>query len=147
MKLKKMMGGVAIAAILMNTAGCGTFLHPERQGQTGGNIDMKIVALNGIGLFFYLVPGLVAFAIDFHQGTIYLPGGSLGTLNSDNGLRAVKLEGVVNKETIEATIFEQTGLNVDLSADNIQAKSITPEQLRMVSTIALQHNAQSIVTM
>ncbi|MBI1346375.1 hypothetical protein GC163_08800 [bacterium] len=53
--------------------GCGTILYPERRGQPAGDFDWKIVALDAIGLIFFFVPGVVAFAIDFNNGTIYLP--------------------------------------------------------------------------
>jgi hypothetical protein len=54
-------------------SGCGTILHPERRGQPGGRLDWKIVALNGVGLLFFFIPGIIAFAIDFATGAIYLP--------------------------------------------------------------------------
>jgi len=53
--------------------GCGTILHPERKGQPAGDLDWSIVALDGIGLLLFLVPGVIAFAVDFNNGSIYLP--------------------------------------------------------------------------
>jgi hypothetical protein len=61
--------------LLVQLAGCGTLLYPERRGQTSGEIDPTVAILDGIGLLFFLVPGLVSFAIDFSTGAIYLPGG------------------------------------------------------------------------
>jgi len=61
---------VALAA---GSAGCGTILHPERRGQPAGRLDWGIVALDAIGLFFFFIPGVIAFAVDFSNGTIYLP--------------------------------------------------------------------------
>lgn len=55
--------------------GCGTIMYPERRGQPAGDIDWKIVALDGIGLLLFFVPGVVAFAVDFSTGAIYLPPG------------------------------------------------------------------------
>ena len=55
--------------------GCGTIFYPERKGQPAGPIDWKIVALDGIGLLFFFVPGVIAFAVDFNNGAIYLPPG------------------------------------------------------------------------
>src|SRR5689334_12007234 len=54
-------------------ASCGTILYPERRGQTAGRLDVGVVALDGIGLLLFLVPGVIAFAVDFATGTIYLP--------------------------------------------------------------------------
>jgi hypothetical protein len=36
-------------------------------------LDWKIVALNGLGLALFFIPGVVAFVVDFHTGAIYLP--------------------------------------------------------------------------
>lgn len=53
--------------------GCGTLLHPERRGQRTGDLDWKIVALDGLGLMLFFVPGVIAFAVDFATGAIFLP--------------------------------------------------------------------------
>jgi hypothetical protein len=55
------------------SAGCGTVLHPERRGQEAGPLDWSIVALDAVGLLFFFIPGVIAFAVDFNNGTIYLP--------------------------------------------------------------------------
>jgi hypothetical protein len=55
-------------------AGCGMILHPERRGQPpGGSLDWGIVALDGLGLLLFFIPGVIAFAVDFATGAIYLP--------------------------------------------------------------------------
>ena len=53
--------------------GCGTVLHPERRGQPSGRLDWGVVLLDGLGLIFFFVPGVIAFAVDFATGAIYLP--------------------------------------------------------------------------
>lgn len=61
-------------AVVCGVSGCGTLLHPERRGQLHSNqIDWKIVALDGLGLILFFIPGVVAFAVDFYTGAIYLP--------------------------------------------------------------------------
>ena len=63
-----------LAAGTCGLTGCGTLLHSERVGQPHSrDIDWKIVALDGLGLLFFFVPGVVAFAVDFYTGAIYLP--------------------------------------------------------------------------
>ena len=55
-------------------AGCGTILHPERRNQPpGGGLDWGIVALDTVGLLLFFIPGVIAFAVDFATGAIYLP--------------------------------------------------------------------------
>ncbi|WP_413665150.1 hypothetical protein ACG1BZ_08075 [Microbulbifer sp. CNSA002] len=68
---------VASAALVtvMNLSACGYFLYPERKGQAGGRVDPAVVILDGAGLLFGLLPGIVAFAVDITNGTIYLPPG------------------------------------------------------------------------
>jgi hypothetical protein len=48
--------------------------YPERCGQPHSHqIDWKIAALDALGLLLFFVPGVVAFAVDFYTGAIYLP--------------------------------------------------------------------------
>jgi hypothetical protein len=63
-------GIVAVLFITQITA-CGTLLYPERRGQTNGQIDIGVAALDAIGLLFFFVPGVVAFGVDFITGAIY----------------------------------------------------------------------------
>lgn len=64
----------AILAGCTRLTGCGTILHPERRGAPHSrDIDWSIVALDGLGLLLFFVPGVIAFAVDFATGAIYLP--------------------------------------------------------------------------
>ena len=60
------------------SSGCGTILYPERIGQPAWPLDWKVVALDTLGLLLFFVPGVIAFAVDFMNGTIYLPPGYPG---------------------------------------------------------------------
>ncbi|MEQ8790630.1 MAG: hypothetical protein RIC55_30310 [Pirellulaceae bacterium] len=65
-----------VSATLLTPAlsGCGSILYPERVGQPrNGPLDWKVVALDGLGLLLFFIPGVVAFAVDFYNGTIFLP--------------------------------------------------------------------------
>ena len=54
-------------------------MHSDRIDQSHNNqIDWKVAALDGLGLILFFVPGVVAFAVDFYTGAIYLPPGSKG---------------------------------------------------------------------
>ena len=59
--------------LALQLASCGTILYPERRGQPCGYLDAGVVALDAVGLLLFLVPGVIAFAVDFATGTIYLP--------------------------------------------------------------------------
>jgi hypothetical protein len=136
MFLRKSLISICFVAYINSIAGCGVLLYPERQGQKGGRIDPAVAILDGIGLLFFVIPGLIAFAIDFHQGTIYLSGGRHGSLDSDTGLRAVKVNGPMTEENIEATIKTELGQSLDITAFNVQAMHITQEQLQLMSGYA-----------
>jgi hypothetical protein len=65
---------VAVSAGACFASGCGTVFYPERRYAPHSNqIDWKIAALDGLGLLLFFVPGVVAFAVDFVTGAIYLP--------------------------------------------------------------------------
>jgi copper chaperone CopZ len=109
-----------IGVLVVQLTGCGTLLHPERKGQTGGKIDAGIALLDGIGLFFFLVPGIIAFAVDFNNGTIYLPGTRSGSLDA-NTLKEVKFDPKnTNLAKIENIIKAETGHAVALNQGNVQ---------------------------
>jgi hypothetical protein len=65
---------VAAAALLLHLTACGTILHPERRGDRRGGVDPAVLLLDGALLVLFVVPGLVAFGVDFYTGAIYLPG-------------------------------------------------------------------------
>lgn len=66
--------GIGAAGVLGLATGCGTILHPERRNQPpGGDLDWGIVALDAVGLLLFFIPGIIAFAVDFSTGAIYLP--------------------------------------------------------------------------
>ncbi|WP_421853900.1 hypothetical protein [Marinomonas sp.] len=81
--------GIAAALLITQVTACGTLLYPERRGQTNGQIDVGVAALDAIGLLFFFVPGVVAFGVDFITGAIYLPGGGLASLTEDE-LNSIK---------------------------------------------------------
>jgi hypothetical protein len=114
-KLNMLMCGVLIFQLI----GCGTILYPERKGQKSGKIDVGVAILDGIGLLCFLIPGIIAFAVDFNNGTIYLPG-TFGSLEKNN-IKEVKFD---PKHTslagIEKIIKRETGSIVKLDQPNVQ---------------------------
>lgn len=73
------------------SSGCGTLLHPEREGQPRtGALDWTVVGMDAIGLIFFFVPGVIAFAIDIYNGTIFYPP-EYGSLGAAHHLKTVKL--------------------------------------------------------
>lgn len=121
--VKKLLQTLQISVCIVLIAqliGCGTLMYPERRGQRGGRIDAGVAILDGIGLLFFIIPGLIAYAIDFSTGTIYLPGTNMGSLDIKD-IKQVKFDPKhYNAASIEKIIKRETGHAVKLSQDNIQ---------------------------
>ncbi len=98
--------------LIAQLTGCGTLIHPERRGQKSGRIDPAIAILDGIGLLFFIIPGLIAFAIDFSTGTIYLPGTARLAKFDPKRATAATLEGIVQKETGYRVKLNQADMQV-----------------------------------
>lgn len=43
------------------------------EGKPAGRLDWGVVALDAVGLRFFFVPGVIVLAVDFNNGTIYMP--------------------------------------------------------------------------
>ena len=124
----------------LQLASCGFLLYPERRGQTHGRIDPAIAVLDGVGLLLFVIPGIVAFAVDFATGTIYLPGSkAASTTPSDTKevtvihvnpgeLDISKIEEVVTRHTEYPLRFDQENLRV-FEWDGV--KNIEAELLRL----------------
>lgn len=101
---KKLMGGAVVLAMLTQISACGTLIYPERKGQGGGRLDIGVVALDAIGLLFFFVPGVIAFAVDFATGAIYLPGGNLAQLSVEELERVKNEDGSVNESALKSIL-------------------------------------------
>lgn len=99
----------ASSAMTLATAvsACGTILYPERKGQIDGRIDPAIAILDGLGLLLFLVPGVIAFAVDFSNGTIYLPGTQ--TSNTADEIETVKYAGDLTEAKLDHIWLEAYG--------------------------------------
>lgn len=112
--LWRSLAGLGVAQLV----GCGTVLHPERRGQAAGPYDWSIVALDAVGLLFFFVPGVIAFAVDFATGAIYLPQGGYGRMEQSTGHSALmKVDSHaqrVSVRTLERVVSDHTGQDVRL---------------------------------
>jgi copper chaperone CopZ len=123
-KLVKTLYVLVCAVLIVQLAGCGTLMYPERKGQKSGKIDAGIAVLDGIGLLFFFIPGIIAYAVDFNNGTIYLPGTSRSSLDPKN-IKQVKFDPKhYTNATIEKIIKEETGYEVKLYQDNMKISKL-----------------------
>jgi hypothetical protein len=120
-KLLQMLQVSVCIVLIAQLVGCGTLMYPERRGQKGGRVDVGVAILDGIGLLFFIIPGIIAYAVDFSEGTIYLPAGiARGSLNIKD-IKQVKFDPKhYNAATIEKIIKRETGYAVKLSQDNME---------------------------
>lgn len=113
-----------ITALSSQLFSCGYLLHSERRGQKStANLDWPIVGLDAIGLLFFIIPGVIAFAVDFSSGTIYLPGGqhSFSDKVDVHGSMKIKFDPTnFDKEKIAALIQEQTKVAVNFDDPKLQ---------------------------
>lgn len=106
--------------IAVTGSGCGTLLYPERRGQPrGGKVDWTVVGMDSIGLFFFFIPGVIAFAIDYGNGSLFLPPEHTsfdGQPIPEASYRQVSLgEGRPTEEAIEAALLQERQVQIRLS--------------------------------
>jgi hypothetical protein len=103
--------------------GCGTIIYPERRGQTAGRIDVGIALLDGLGLLVFLIPGVIAFAVDFSTGAIYLPSGKskhAKVLEHDDMVVLKVRPEELDLAKLDEVLVEYTGEEVNLQSDTVQ---------------------------
>ena len=130
-KILRLLSIIVFFVILIQTAACGTILYPERRGQKHGQMDPAVIVLDGVCLIFFIVPGIVAFAVDFTTGAIYLPRGKktvdVFQYNTDLIIADIDIT-KIDKNSIEQIISEKTGKDIDLDAGNYKTFKITDSE-------------------
>lgn len=120
--------GLILANASVAVTGCGTILYPERRGQPAGILDWKVVALDAVGLILFFIPGVIAFAVDFNNGTIYLPPDYHG-LNQTNRKGASLVKVHVPDErmtvgTLEKIVSENTQRDIRLTPGRYETEKL-----------------------
>ncbi|MFG0381510.1 polyribonucleotide nucleotidyltransferase [Pseudomonas sp. zbq_18] len=108
-------GGVLALTLIAQLTACGTILYPERRGQIDGKVDIAVVGMDAIGILFFVIPGLIAFGIDFATGAIYLPGGKY-SLAPEVLQEAIGADGQVDRAQLKAILHRE--LDRDLPLDD-----------------------------
>lgn len=145
--LKKHVVLAVLIAMLVQASACGTLLYPERRGQTHGQIDTAVALMDGIGILFFVIPGLVAFIIDFNTGAIYLPSRRRFSNNSEflsleqNDMTIIKPKHM-DKTEIENIVSNYTGRDIDL--DNERLRVYRYKNTEELSKVLLQLQASRL---
>lgn len=125
----RVIGGLLVATLLTQLSACGTLFFPDRRGQIEGRIDPVVAGLNAIGILFYVIPGLIAFGIDFASGAIYLPGGLTSQVDPQDLQNVVDADGKIDTAKLKALIEVQTGHSLPLDDPRLIQHSGSVEQL------------------
>ncbi len=109
-----------VSFLLLAHTACRTLLYPERHGRRSGQVDRAILLLDGALLLFGLVPGVVALAIDFYTGGIYM---------TDRRGRAVRIEvdpAELSEARIEAILRQHAGRAIQLDDPALEWFRVPP---------------------
>jgi hypothetical protein len=123
----KWLRGAIVLTMCLQLASCGTIMYPERKGQRDGRLDIGVVLLDGIGLLFFIIPGVIAYAVDFTNGTIYLPGSRTNRAGLDRpGLKTVKFDRRrYSPVLVKRLIRRETGYDLDWKDERLRAARLT----------------------
>jgi hypothetical protein len=124
----RFIGGTLIAALLVQLSACGTLFFPDRRGQIEGRIDPLVAGLNAIGVLFYVIPGLIAFGIDFASGAIYLPDDKY-SVAPEKLQDAIDADGRIDQARLKAIIERETGRSLPLDDPRLIRHNGSVEQL------------------
>ena len=105
-------------------------LHPERRNQpTGGSMDWTVFTLDAVGLLLFFIPGVIAFAVDFSTGAIYLPPPGYGDdrpAPPDEPLVTVNVpREELTPQRVEEEATRQAGRDVRLVAGECKTSPLT----------------------
>ena len=128
-KVKKVLMFLLCSVLVFQLVSCGTLLYPERQGQKQGTLDIVVVLLDAAGLIFFIIPGVIAFALDFHTGAIYLPPDHPRSQNKkliqtdQNDLYVLQINPEqLNVESLSSILTKEMGFPVRLDDPNLMVK-------------------------
>lgn len=116
---RRVMKGLVLGVTITALTGCGTLFHPERKGQMGGRIDPVVAIANGVGLLFFIIPGVIAYAVDFSNGTIYLPSG-----HASAGVETLPMDQDMNVAELERLLSEKSGKTVSLDDELVRVEAV-----------------------
>ncbi len=110
-----------ILVLSFQLVSCGTILYPERRNQRAGRIDAGVAVLDAVGLLFGIIPGVIAFAVDFSTGAIYFPADKGRTSLNLQDLRIVKFDPKhYTPASLETIIRNETGKDFHFSDQRLQ---------------------------
>jgi len=99
-------------------------LYPERRGQKPvGRIDPAVAILGALGLLLFVFPGVIAFAVDITNGTLYFP---IGRRHSSMSTETEHMTVIrvnpaeLNEKMIQEIVKKHTGISIKLDLRNAE---------------------------
>ncbi|MFN3911446.1 hypothetical protein [Hyphomonas sp.] len=137
---RQLLAGTGLTLAAASLGACGTIMYPERKGQVDGRIDPTVAILDGIGLLLFLVPGVIAFAVDFSNGTIYLPGSGRRADTAD--VKEVAYTGALTEARLDTAWTETYGHKAPFALSDLERRPVeSPAALRAELT---RHAGQQV---
>ncbi|MGV3278753.1 hypothetical protein ACFX5K_03800 [Rickettsiales bacterium LUAb2] len=98
--MKKIINIIVVLCFML-VSSCGTIIkYGQINKPVTNKLDYMVVALDGIGLVLFIIPGVVAFSIDYMTGTIFLPAGPIDLKNRS----AENIQQILAKNNINMSI-------------------------------------------
>ena len=127
----RVIGRVVIAALLTQLTACGSIFFPDRRGQIDGKIDPMIAVLDAVGLLFYVIPGLIAFGVDFATGAIYFPPGKTAHIAPQKLQDAIGADGKVDNSKLQTILERELGGSFPLDDPRLIQHTGSVQQLAL----------------
>ena len=99
----------------------------------GERID--VLAMDAIGILFYVIPGLIAFGIDFATGAIYYKGGHTAQIDPAKLRDAVSPDGTVDNLKLQAILESELGQRLPLDDPRLIQHRGSVEQLASLGLV------------
>ncbi|KPY29337.1 hypothetical protein [Pseudomonas syringae] len=131
----RLIGGVLVATLLTQISACGSIFYPDRRGQIDGKVDPAIAALDAFALLFYIIPGVIAFAVDFATGAIYYGPGEHAQIDPQKLQKALKADGSVDNTKLQAIIETELGRSLPLNDPRLIQHKGSVEQLAALGLV------------
>ena len=125
---------LVLAFFFLQTAACGYFLYPERRGRQAGKVDPAVALMDGACCLLFLVPGIIAFAVDFSSGAIYLPAGR-SSKGDDKAAIVMADPKSLDGAALEKIVRERTGIGIDIGRATVKPLQSTNEAAKALTEL------------
>ena len=104
---------------------CGTIIYPDRVNQEErGDLDPMMLGLDAVGLFFFLIPGVIAFAVDFSTGAIYFPEDHEKGDRENTIFDRMDSQVRLDKQGVEKIVALKTGTHIHLATSDVRVMEL-----------------------